>query len=67
MINTMTPPVLWPEFKHLAGRLATAFAERRARQRARLVLDNLSDRMLRDIGIPERGPRSLGHSPQIRL
>lgn len=50
----------------LTRAVATA-AERRLRRRTRLSLDHLSDRLLRDIGIHERGPRGPYRPPHIWL
>ena len=57
MINTMTPPVLWPALRRGWRHLQANRAERRMRRTTQLQVHGLSDRMLRDIGLYERLPR----------
>ena len=59
MINTMTPPVLWPELVRLRRRLRTALAAQRKRKLHQLEVERLPDRLLRDVGIHERPARRL--------
>ena len=49
MINTMIPPILWPELRR---RWHTDWRDRR---RAKAAFHRVSDRLLHDIGFPEPG------------
>jgi hypothetical protein len=57
MINTMTPPVLWPALVRLHNRLRVGLAARRERKHYQLEVERLPDRLLRDVGIYERPAR----------
>jgi hypothetical protein len=65
MINTMSPPVLWPALLRLHRKLRVGRAARRERKHYQLEVERLPDRLLRDVGIYERPPRSFYRSPRV--
>lgn len=67
MINTISPPVLWPELQRKWRRLRANRADRRMRLAMQADLDRLNDRMLRDIGLHERPSGRPHRSPHISI